>query len=841
MKIIKFSIFLALFIFAGVAGLRIAHAASVQTFYSGIPMSFTKNIGQTDSRVSFSAPGKNCTLFFTKSGTTILLHREKQSASVKLINPITPDTEILPASMHQQKDEKEYESFAVKVNFHGANPNPQISGENELSGKSNYFIGADSTQWKTDVPSYGKIRLKNLYDGIDLVYYGGGSGLKYDFVVSAGKDPSKIALGYDLGANVGNALSIGSGGSLTLRTPLGEIIEKAPVCYQTINGQRVLVEASYRIIDPESNIYGFTIGSYDSRNDLCIDPELGYSCFIGGTEQDGVNDIAVDKDGNVYITGQTAYSGFPSTPGVFETGHENYGCFVLKINPSGSNLIYSAFIGESNKGISIAVDSEGNVFVGGEAENSKTPVTAGARDKGYSGGSDIFILKLNANGNSLLFSTYLGGTSYEELGGIDIDIEGNVYITGVTLSTKYEAFPITSGVVDSVFDGQRNCFVTKLNSEGSKLVYSTLLGGKSDLDSLDNVFQKGIDIKVESNGNVYILGAAATKNFPVSIGAYDTDRHQAYKYFLLKLNSNGTSILNATFLKNYTGNKIELDKDDNVFIVGDSTKVVTGKEVVTVQSLTEAGKSSGYWYLQDGFLLKLNNTLSSQEFFYRINILDIYAKFCDIVVDNENNIFITGQTKSTKFPVTKDAYRPQNNGDIDCFLVKLDSSGTNILYSTYYGGNGEESEPRIAADKSGNVYISGTTQYSGRGYFVTPGAYSTINNGGDDIFIAKFIFNPVIPSVEEQEEAHPDDVSLTNSPNPFNPTATIEYSIPKETRVALKIYNITGQEIAVLRDGIESAGSHSVIWDAKGMPSGVYFCSMKAEGYTGTRKMMLVR
>ena len=128
-----------------------------------------------------------------------------------------------------------------------------------------------------------------------------------------------------------------------------------------------------------------------------------------------------------------------------------------------------------------------------------------------------------------------------------------------------------------------------------------------------------------------------------------------------------------------------------------------------------------------------------------------------------------------------------------------------------------------------------------RNFPTTPGAYVSESYGSDDIFIAKFIFNPVIPSVEEQEKAQPEDYSLTNSPNPFNPTTTIEYSIPKETRVVLKIYNITGQEIAVLRDFIESAGSHSVIWDAKGMPSGVYFCSMKAEGYTGTKKMMLVR
>jgi len=300
MRTLVFHVALLLSIYSGKA---YASTTRIIENYGKIPLTFTVNEGQYAPEVKFVTRGSGCTMFFTQEGTTFLLSRETEEsaagrAATRSVVYRGDPSDIQP----------ELENFALKVKFLNANPAPEVSGENRLPCTTNYFIGNDPTKWKTNVANYEKVRLENLYDGIDLVYYGNNSSVKYDFVVQPGSNPSQILLTYDLGEDTpGGALSINEKGEMVVSTPLGDVIERKPYCYQIINGEKVEVDVSYTIVDAGANSFTFRVGNYNPGYSLIIDPELVYSTFIGGSGNDGydVVKIGVDSDGSVYITGKT--------------------------------------------------------------------------------------------------------------------------------------------------------------------------------------------------------------------------------------------------------------------------------------------------------------------------------------------------------------------------------------------------------------------------------------------------------------------------------------------------------------------------------------------------------
>jgi len=240
--------------------------------YGKIPLAFTANKGQLDSQVKFTTRGSGCQMFFTKEGTTFLLSREtEESIAKRTAAKIGGINEDDPLADKEPNIEKEY--FALKKVFVNANYDPEVVGEERLSWNNNYFIGNKPSEWRTDVPNYGKVRLRNLYDGIDLVYYGNKNGIKYDFIVKPGADPSQILLTYDIGNDSEDAtLLINDEGELVISTPLGEVIEQKPCCYQSIDGEEIEVDIRYEIIDNDMNNFTFCIGDYNTNLQLIIDP-----------------------------------------------------------------------------------------------------------------------------------------------------------------------------------------------------------------------------------------------------------------------------------------------------------------------------------------------------------------------------------------------------------------------------------------------------------------------------------------------------------------------------------------------------------------------------------------
>lgn len=450
---------------------------------------------------------------------------------------------------------------------------------------------------------------------------------------------------------------------------------------------------------------------------------LIYSTYVGGSDADDGCDIAVDAAGNVYITGDTWSIDFPTTIGAFDTTYDGSSAdvFVSKINEYGNNLIYSTYLGGSNSESSrcIAVDTAGNVYISGWTFSSDFPTTDAAFDTSFNGVFDIFVSKLNADGNSLLYSTYLGGSDEDDAFDIVLDLGNNVFITGYTLSTD---FPVTEGALDTSFNGGRDAFVSKLHHSGTTLVYSTYLGGGYD--------EAGFGIAIDHYLNVYITGPTSSVDFPTTDGALDIKWNGGSDVFVSKINPTGKILLYSTFLggsSSEAGYDIAVDSTGKAYITGDTYS----SDFPT----TFGAFDTTYNDSCDAFVSKLNADGSAL----------LYSTFLggsnsdygeSIAVDNVGNAYIAGSTESSDFPTTLGAFDTSyNGGSLDAFISKINKEGTGLLYSTFLGGSSSDGNFGIAIDAYRNVYVSGGTRSSN--FPTTKGAFDTTYNGEVDVFVTK--------------------------------------------------------------------------------------------------------
>ncbi|MFB3897066.1 MAG: SBBP repeat-containing protein [bacterium] len=496
--------------------------------------------------------------------------------------------------------------------------------------------------------------------------------------------------------------------------------------------------------------------------------QLLYSTYLGGTNDENApsysisypdrDGIAIDTAGNIYVTGITASSDFPTTTGVIDTSYNgNSDIFVCKLNPilSGpASLIYSTFIGGSAEdgGHSIIVDHSGNAYITGYTSSSiDFPVTPGAFDTSYNGGPfDAFITKLDATGAILIYSTYIGGSAAMPFTGDDygnsiaIDDLGHAFITGYTRSIN---FPTTSGAFDTVLNktgssaSYSDAFVTKLSADGSSLDYSTYLGG--------DIIEEGYAIALDSAGNAYVAGRTSYTDFPITSNAFDTTFNGGtYDGFFTKLNTTGSALLYSTFLggsNNDMSYGIAVDNIGNAYLTGytSSTNFPT-----TVGAFST--KFGGYI---DTFVSKINPDLSGMASLIYSTYLggSVRELARDIKVDNVGNAILVGYSDSTDYPITPGAYQTVANSSTadftDIVITKLNYTGSALVYSTYLGGTDSDYGYGIAIDNNNNAYITGVT-YS-TDLPTTTNAFDTSANGNRDAFVIKVQMTlPTITTVE---------------------------------------------------------------------------------------------
>ncbi|MEO7923846.1 MAG: SBBP repeat-containing protein [Chitinophagaceae bacterium] len=682
---------------------------------------FIENKGQWPSEVLFMTRINGLDAWITKNGIVYDFYKMR-----KRNNTQTEKQNIQVPGKFDPANQGESERYGqvMRMTLQNANPTPSSEGIEKSVAYYNYFLGNDLSKWASNVALYKEALVKNVYIGIDARYYFEEGKLRYDYIVQPGANADRVKMIFE-GVDKTN---INQAGELVFTTRFGKVKQVGLYSYQENNGNKE--EVASRFEKDSKGKISFEIGDYDKEKPLFIDPLL-YSTYIGGTAGEEGRSIAIDGSGNAYITGYTESTGYPTTPGAYDQLLSGADVFVTKLNSSGTGLLYSTFIGGAtgqNRGFSIAIDVSGNAYITGLTKATDYPTTSGAFDEiqndagGLGGDGDVFVTKLNNSGNALIYSTFIGGLAYELGYSIALDASGNSYITGYTYSTN---FPTTAGALDQTINGQADVFVTKINSTGTALFYSTFIGG-ADTDI-------GYSIAIDASGNAYVTGGAGSSNFPTSVGAYDITPNGNYDVFVTMVNGSGSALIYSTLI----GGAGE-DQSYSIAIDGSGNAYITG---FTSSSgfPTTVGAYDQVWNNTDVFVTKLNS--SGTALLYSTFIGGGWVDYgFSIAIDGSGSAYITGYTQSDvfnppDFPTTAGSYDQTWNGDWDVFVTKLNSGGSALLYSTFIGGNGRDIGTSIAIDGSGNAYITGWTYLSD--YPTTAGAYNELFIGNVDVFVTK--------------------------------------------------------------------------------------------------------
>ncbi|HEV7768776.1 MAG TPA: SBBP repeat-containing protein [Thermoanaerobaculia bacterium] len=640
-------------------------------------LAFEANRGQSDSDVRFLARGSDYSIFVTSD-------------------------EVVFTLQDRGRGDAETRVPVMRLQFAGSTGARRVEGVDPLPGVSNYYRGADPRGWQRDVPRYAKVRLVDVYPGIDFVCYGNGGQLEYDVVVQPGADASLVRL-----RSVGtrNLRVDPTTGDLLADAERGTVRHQALVAHEASAAAKNAIAASFRV--DEKQEIRFDVPKRDLQKTLTIDPTIIWSTLHGGNDEDAGMGIVADNTGSPYVTGYTSSTDFPTQTPAQGSNASNYttdyfDIFVSKFSADGQTLLYSTYFGgeRDDYGIAIAIDSTNAAYVTGRTRSSLTfPTTAPTPNTAYQaanggGNYDAFVFKLSPTGQ-LVYSTFVGGSLEDGGEGIAVDTAGNAYVNGYTWSigAATTLFPrtVTLGPGGGVQDG----FSLKLNPTGSGLVYSAIVGGAADetLEAID----------IDATGNAYIIGRTQSNDFPTVLPIQGT-RKGGYDVTMSRINAAGTAFDYSTYLggdANDYGVAIEVDAAGNAYGSGhvfEWTNRTVSSATNPLAFPTTTGVvqriNNGNW---DVFISKLN---PAGQFIYSTMVGAPTATSEDqsygIGVDAKGNATFAGNTNVV--------------GTRDVFLAKMNSNATVQLYGQLIQGSSGDFGRDLDFDQRGYAYITGYTQ-----------------------------------------------------------------------------------------------------------------------------------
>lgn len=710
-----------------------ATQAGDEAALSRLPLQFEANEGQADAEARFVAHGSGYNVFLTPREATLAL---------------SPSRPGQPPAV-------------VSLQFVGAAAEPPLVGEARLPGVVNYYLGRDPSRWHTGIPTYRQVRYRELYPGIDLLFFGTGGQLEHDFVIAPGADPDAIRLR----VHGADALEVEATGDLLLSVDGGQVRLLKPFIYQEVDGARLPIAGGY-LLHGEGQ-FGYQVAAYDPGRPLVIDPVLSYATYLGGSGDESGYDVALDSAQNMVVVGRTNSTDFPlmnawqpefGGGGVDCPSDETpyrlcYDTFVAKLNATGTALVYATYLGlpgddegravavdqagnayvtgyislnsdslpdmyiykyvqiarldplgavdfwswfgsVKSRGLAIAVDQAGLVYVAGEVASSGFPTTPGAIQSEWLEAIDGFVSVIDLNAGALLYSTYLGGSGEwcalcaSTVNGIAVDGAGMIHLTGQAAAS----FPTTPNAYQRTFDGLWKAFVAKIDPTRDGLdglVYSTYLGGTVLSDF-------GYDVAVGQDGKMYVTGATQSDDFPTTPGAFDRT-----------CGTDGICNTTDNMVCDYTlpGQLpiCHVDSKSDVFVAKLDPSQSGAASLVYSTYVGGGGHESGY----------------------------------GIAVDPDGNAYVTGKTVSPNFPLV-DPIQAAIGGNIDAFAFRLNAAGSELDYATFLGGGGDDVGEAVAVDSAGSAYLAGWTGSM---------AFPTVNPlrpraGGWEAFIARIEHTP---------------------------------------------------------------------------------------------------
>jgi Beta-propeller repeat len=677
------------------------------------PLSFIPNRGQTDARVRYYAQASGFGAYFTRHGVTLDLHKGSKAA-------------------------------ALRLRFPGAEP----TAVRRAPGTVSYFVGHRRF---SNIPTYSELRYHEVWPGIDVSFRSQGGRLKYEFLVAPGADPTRIRMSYS-GAS---SLAVDRTGALTVGTPVGPLRDGRPVTRQ---GGR-MISSTYAV---SGTAYGFALGAYDRSRPLVIDPGLVWSTFIGGTNDDQPVAVATDAAGAAYMAGEVSSLDYPTTPGAYDPSPKRM--FVSKFSPAGA-LVYSTYFGgtgdpDPNLGGNfdylndIAVDPTGHAYITGATNSTDFPTTPGAyKAEPTSHQIERFVTKLNTTGTGLDYSTVIGNLdTYYYVGSIAVDSAGSAYVAANTVAANY---PTTPGAYETTPPASGSfSYLTKLDTTGTSLVYSTLLHGSN-----------ATQVAVDTAGSAYLAGDGYS-TLPTTPGAYDPSWNGNSDAFVTKFNASGSALVYSTFVggsdSDYARGLV-VDGSGSAYMTG----ATSGRGFPTTPGAFDSTAQAG-----DAFVTKLNPAGSGLA--YSTLLGGSGAEFASgIAVDGAGQAAATGFTDSSDFPIASSSPVDTSfNGSRDVYATVVNATGTGLIYSTYLGGSLLDQGTGTAFDGQGNMYVTGHT--GSPEFPTTPGAYDTTHNSSPspDGFLTK-IGIPAADAYVRPKGATPMRVSLVTANQPCaDPTVT---------------------------------------------------------------------
>lgn len=662
-----------------------------------LPLRFEENRGQVDAAVRYVSKQAGSAVFLTRDGAVMSFASADSPA------------------------------HTVRMTFGNSDGASVIAGEGPLETRTNYFVGKDPGRWHAGVPSFSRVRYRDVYAGIDVVYHGAGHRLEYDFIVAPGAKPEVIALAFD-GAE---RTDIDRDGNLVLRTEAGELRHRRPFAYQTIDGRRRAVAARYV---RRGDAIGIALARYDRLRPLIIDPIVVlYSTYLGGAGADKVLGVAADASGNTYVAGLTQSVDFPTLNPIQSAKSGSTDVFIAKINAAGNALVYSTFLGGSNvdAALGIARDAAGNAYVTGYTASPDFPATPNVVQPALKGGAyDAFVAKLGPGG-ALVYSTFLGGSNVDVANAITVDASGSAWVAGFTCSPDFPVVnayqPNLSGLPNGCF-AAKDAFVAEIAPDASAWTYSTYFGGGAK--------DEANAIALDGQGRVSIAGVTASDDLPIA-GPPLMGHRGSDDAFVARF---AAGTLDYATYYGGTGDDAALGlATDNAGALH-MTGSTQSPDLPTVNALQTDLHGAG-----DAFVAKLVAASGPNG-----NASLVYATYLGgsdedtgraIALDG-GIAHVTGETHSIDFPLHA-ATQSLLDGSADAFVGRIGPSGA-LLFSTFLGGDDEDAGWGIALSPGllrshSMVHVGGVTYSSD---LSTTGALQPDLHGASDGFVVKLGYSP---------------------------------------------------------------------------------------------------